>query len=467
MPYPSPEGRQLIAHLQQLDAELTRQRRLRLGVRAAWIAGLVLCLGLIGRIWLGAPITTPLLLLITGLSLALGLAYAWMPARGPDELASAFDRAYNLQAQLATAAEVSAAGEVEGFGTLLTDRARRRLAFIDRDVKARIREPLRLEVQTLGMVLALGAGIALLGGLRTALPTAPATDLPALRPPGAAEPPASAQDDPAGQGPAPGGERPAGNQPGGQPELDQEGQQAAEALADALGDNGATRAAADALQRGDTQAAADEIRRLADQADQLSPEARDDIAASLEQAANELQADQPDLADRLRRDAAQLRRDDPISPAAALDDLARAIEELAESEEPAAGQPPGQNDPGSGAAADPGEGQGQSGEGQSGQEGQSDQSGTGGGPGQGGGGQSRTSPPAEAGGQDVPLPPAADLSGPTTPGQGAGETTITLPGDGTGGGGAGGRGGSVPGDITDPATIPPELRDAIQDYFER
>ena len=68
----------------------------------------------------------------------------------------------------------------------------------------------------------------------------------------------------------------------------------------------------------------------------------------------------------------------------------------------------------------------------------------------------------------MPLPPAADLTGPTTPGQGNGETTITLPGDGTGGGGgAGGQGGSVPGDITDPSTIPPELRDAIQDYFKR
>lgn len=464
MPYPSPEGRQLIAHLQQLDAELTRQRRLRLSVRAAWIAGLVLCLGLIGRIWLGAPITIPLLLLITALSLGLGLAYAWMPGRGANELASAFDRAYQLQAQLATAAEVSAAGEIEGFGALLTDRARRRLAFIDRDVKARVREPLRLELQTLGMVLALGAGIALLGGLRTTLPSAPASDLPALRPPGAAEPPAGAQPDPAGQVPAPGGERPAGNQPGGQPELSEEGQQAADALADALGDNGATRAAADALQRGDTQAAADEIRRLADQADQLSPEARQDIADSLDRAADDLQADQPELADRLRRDADQLRRDDPTSAAAALDDLAEAIENLGQGEQPgqqpsAGGEQPGQADSG---AAEPA--QGQNGQGQ---DGQGEQSGTGGGAGQGSGGQSRTSPPPAASGQDVPLPPAADLSGPTTPGQGGGETTITLPGDGTGGGGAGGRGGSVPGDITDPATIPPELRDAIQDYFER
>jgi hypothetical protein len=461
MPYPTPEGRQLIAHLQQLDAELTRQRRLRLGIRAAWIAGLVLCLGLAGRIWLAWPITIPLLLLITALSLALGLAYAWMPTRGMRELAAAFDRAYNLQAQIATAAELSAAGEVEGFGALLTDRARRRLAFIDRDVKERIREPLRLELQTLGMVLALGAGIALLGGLRTTLPTAPATDLPALRPPGAAEPPAGAQPDPAGEEP-PGGERPAGN-PGSQPELSAEGQQAADALADALGDNGATRAAADALQRGDTQAAANEIRRLADQADQLSPEARADIADSLDQAADDLQADQPELAERLRRDAAQLRRDDPNAAAAAFDDLAQAIEDIGQAQAPdaSAGQP-GQSNPG-GAAADPS--LAQPGAGQSGQ---GDQSGSGGGAGQGSGGQSRTSPPASApGGQDVPLPPAADLTGPTTPGQGNGETTITLPGDGTGGGGAGGQGGSVPGDITDPSTIPPELRDAIQDYFNR
>ena len=461
----TPEARQLIAHLQQLDAALAQRRRVRLSIRAVWIAGLGLCLGLVARGWLAAPISVVLLLIISGLCLAIGLVYAWMPAPGATALAQMFDREYDLDAQLATAAELGSNGIDDGFAATLTDQARRRLAFIANDVQERVREPMRLEWQTLSLVLGLGAGLALLGGLRSTLPTAPASDLPTLRQAADVQPPNTAGTEPESpnEQTRPGGERPANNQAGaGAPELSAEGQQAADALAEALRDNGATRAAADALAQGDTQGAAEEISKLADQADQLSPEARNEIADALDRAAAELAADQPELADRLRRDADQLRSNDPSAAASALDDLAQAIEDLDQAEQPSASaeQPA---DPNAGASSDPNAAQ----EG-AGQQGENSGNGSGAGTGNGTGQGNRTAPPPAAAGDEMPLPPAADPTGPTTDGQGVGETTITLPGDGTGGqGGSGGQGGTVPGDISDPATIPPELRDAIQDYFER
>lgn len=456
----SPEGRQLIAHLRQLDAELTHQRRTRMSLRALWSAGLVGCIGLAARNWAGLHLGTPMILLIATVALALGLVYAFAPAPGAAVLAQAFDREYDLDAQMATALELNCSGQTDGLAPLITDHARRRLAFISRDVATRTSEPLRLELQTLALVCVLLAGMVLLGELSATLPTAPASDLPGLRKPAAVQPPelAGAEPEPVQEQPAPGGERPAGNQPGaGEQQLSADAQQAADALAAALRDNGATRTAAEALGRGDTQQAAEEIRKLADQADQLSTDTRSDIASALEQAANELQADQPELAQRLRQDSAKISGSDPAS---GLDDLARAIDDLATSQPASsAAQPP-----------DPGSAGGQGEQGQTGENSRSDQAqpGSGGGAGNGAGGQGRTSPPADARGQEVPLPPVPNPTGPTTPGQGNGETTITLPGgSGSGGNNPGGQGGSVPVDISDPATIPAELRDAIQTYFER
>jgi hypothetical protein len=460
----NPEGRQLIAHLRQLDVELTRQRRTRLSIRAVWVAGLVLCIGMAARNWAGWQVSVLLLLLITVVCLLLGLVYAFAPAPGAISLARAFDREYALDAQLATALELNATGQLDGLTPLITDHARRRLAFISSDVAARVGGPLRLELQTLALVGVLAAGILLLGGLSSSLPSAPASDLSGLPQPADVEPPALAGAEPTPEAANdPGGERPASNPADpsgddGQP-LSAAGQQAADALSKALHDNGATRAAADALQQGNTAQAADELRKLADQADQLSPQSRRDIASALDRAAAELEADQPDLAERLRRDAEQLRGNDPAS---GLDDLARAIESLDQAQpQPSAGQP---SDPNSGQDA-PGESA--PGEGTGSQPNQPENGG-GGGAGNGAGGPGRTSPPPPATGAEVPLPPAPEVTGPTTPGQGNGNTTITLPGgEGSGSDASGGKGGSVPSDISDPATIPPELRDAIQNYFGR
>ena len=448
--------RHLVTQLSKLDAELTQQRRIRLSIRAVWIAGLVLCLGLIVRGWTSMSLSLPILIVLTILVLALGLVYAWLPTRGTQKLAQELDHAYGLNEQLGTAHEINYYEERGGFSDVLVDRARRRLAILSNDVISATVEPLRVEIQALSMIIVLFAGILLLGGMSRGLPNANVQPLPELAQRSASQPPNETSNEP--DQPAPSGERPASNQQGGQPELNERDQQAADALAEALRDNAATRSAADALQQGDTQRAADELRELADQADQLSEQAQNDIADALDQAANDLQ-NQPELADRLRDQANRLRSDNPQAAQNALDDLAQTVEDLgnAEPSDSAANQ----NQQGA-------QGQKPSDQSSTGEQGQQENGS--GGQGNNPASERRASPPADATGQgNLPLPDAPNPNDQTVPSQGNGNTTITLPGDGSSGGSgaSGGSGGSVPADMSDPSLIPPELRDAIQNYFGR
>ncbi|WP_164689713.1 hypothetical protein [Herpetosiphon llansteffanensis] len=442
----------LTQQILELYVEVQQRQRQRLLIRAAWMALAVLCLGLIGRNWLDWPLSWPILGLIVVLVAALGGVYAWKSILAPAQFVQMLDQQYQLNAQLSTASEFQ---ELRGgFHAVNIERAKRRLPSVARDATIRVIAPIALEWQSLGLAAVLATGLFVLGQINAGLPaptTEPLRELASLTTTEPPEQPATEED------PAADPNQPVGNQPDQQPELSPEGQEIADALADGLSDNGATRAAADALRRGDVQQAAEELAKLADQADQLSPQTRNEIADGLEQAAEQLQ-DQPEVAERLRSDAEQL-RGNPQNAADALEDLAQLTDQLDNAQpdlangeqngqagsEPQAGNQPQQGQPGDN------------------QNGQPSNNGAGNNPGTG----SRSSPPpSDALGPDVSLP-EAPAAGETTPGTG-GDTSITLPGgEGTGGGNAGGSGGSVPSDISDPSNIPAELRDAIQDYFGR
>ncbi len=437
----------------QLHSELQRYQRQRLLIRAAWMALAVLCLGLIGRNWLAWPLSWPILGLIVVLVAALGVVYEWNSILPPARLAQLLDQQYQLNAQLGTASEFQ--DQRDGFHGVNLERAKRRLPSVASDATSRVLAPIALEWQSLGLAAVLATGLFVLGQINAGLPAATTEPLSELASLTTTEPP---QQPAAEQDPAADPNQPVGNQPDQQPEISPEGQEIADALADGLSDNGATRAAADALRRGDVQQATEELAKLADQADQLSPQTRNEIAAGLEQAAAELQA-QPEVAERLRSDAAQL-RGNPENAADALEDLAQLTDQLDNAQPDLANgdQQNGQvgSEPQAGNEPQPGQ-PGQA------QNGQPNNNGAGNNPGTG----SRSSPaPADALGPDVQLP-EAPATGETTLGTG-GDTSITLPGgEGTGGGNTGSSGGSVPSDISDPSNIPAELRDAIQDYFGR
>ncbi|MCA0352387.1 MAG: hypothetical protein LCH85_10360 [Chloroflexi bacterium] len=439
--------------LTELQTELQRYHRQRLLIRAAWMALGVLCLGLIGRNWLAWPLSWPILSLIVILVAALGVVYAWKSILSPTQLAQLLDQQYQLNAQLSTASEFQR--QRDGFHLVNLERANRRLPSVARDATSRVLAPIALEWQSLGLAALLATGLFVLGQINAGLPDATAEPLSELASLATTEPP---QQPATEQDPAADPNQPVGSQPDQQPELSPEGQEIADALADGLSDNGATRAAADALRRGDVQQASEELAKLADQADQLSPQTRNEIADGLEQAAEQLQ-DQPEVAERLRNNADQL-RGNPQNAADALEDLAQLTDQLdnAQADFGNGDQQQGQtsNDPQAGSDQQ----QGQTGQTENGQP---NNNGAGNNPGTG----SRSSPaPSDALGPDLDLPEAPAV-GETTAGTG-GDTSITLPGgEGTGGGNTGSSGGSVPIDISDPSNIPAELRDAIQDYFGR
>ena len=251
----------------------------------------------------------------------------------------------------------------------------------------------------------------------------------------------------------------AATEPPASEELSPEDAAAAEAIADALRDGGATRSAADALDRGDPSGAASELRELADQVDQLSPEARGDLAEALRDAADELRPTQPERAERLEQDANQL-EGSPSDAAEGLDDLAGMLDELGSGANDVA---EGEGAPGDTQGDSPGDNGDGSSDGGAGQ--------AGGGAGQGLGGEQRggeTNPPP-AQGEVVPLPPAATTDGPTTSATGPRGENIELGVSGTGatsGENIGSPGADTPLESDpDPLRIPPEYRDVVENYF--
>ncbi|MCC6793279.1 MAG: hypothetical protein IT336_16460 [Thermomicrobiales bacterium] len=90
-------------------------------------------------------------------------------------------------------------------------------------------------------------------------------------------------------------------------ERSSQAQQDLKKLGDALSDQAVTRAAAEAIQRGDYAEAADLIRQVAENADQLSPAAREGLADDLDRAADEMSSGQTGLADATRDAASGLR----------------------------------------------------------------------------------------------------------------------------------------------------------------
>ena len=337
--------------LRSVAVALRRRRRLRLALRAVWIALAVWSAGLLAGLF-GLTLPPLVLLGIAVATLLLGLGYALFSNPSLTTLARGLDFHYELAEQLATADEVARRGPrtiVEG---RLLDDSDDLLQQMRRYFRAQPLIPWR-ELETAVAVALLAAGLTL--ATRPLLPAAQSpVALPELPVPTA--PTETAREQPT--------EQPV-EQPR-QPELSPEGQQAAEAIADALRDNGATRPAADALDGGDLAGAARELRELADQADQLSQGARNDLAESLRDAADQLEGAQPELADDLRQQADGIQQGGQEA-ADALDDLARTVEELGQQPEQQAdasssgdqaGQQPGEGEEDQQEGGQPGAGAG-------------------------------------------------------------------------------------------------------------
>lgn len=435
--------------LHSIARALRQRRRLRLSIRAVWLTLIVWSFGLFGRL-IGVELSLMLVLSLTLITLLSGLAYAWFSHPSLTQLAHGLDDHYNLAQQLGTALEVGQHAVTQPLEQRLIDETddlldRMRRYFANQPVI-----PWR-EVETCLAVMLLTLGLTV--ATRPLLPEAQSpVALPNLPPP--IVPTDVAQLQPT--------EQPINEEP---PPLSPEAQEAADAIADALRDNGATRSAADALDQGNTSEAASELRELADQADQLGQQAREDIAQGLREAAEQLSGSQPELAQELQEQADALERGG-AETAEALEDLARTVEQLDQNGEQAA---EGEQQNGEAGQEQDGEQAGQQGSGQQGgEQAGGQQGGAGAGAGDGLGGEERGAQPdaAQAEGDALPLPQSENNDGPTTPATGPRGPTIQLGAGGTGETASSGSNSSerLQGEA-DPLTIPSEYRDVVEDYF--
>jgi hypothetical protein len=466
----------LLHKLDQLSTDRWARRGVRMLLRAAWLSVCIWCVALGGHMLWGLPLR---LNVIGALALALiggAVALLLRPRLAPRAAAVRLDRRFHLDEQLATAVEVAATNPPPGsVAARLLMESSHTAELLHRRIARRQRPPWQ-DLLTLVALNLVAAGLWVISGV--GFPDLAVTPLPL--------PPLAAAVDPAQQLP----QEPQAPGDSGQPSPGDSGQPgqsgaaqpgaagdpgAIQALADALRDQGATRPAAEAIDRGDLSGAAQELRELADQAGQLSQSARDDLADSLERAAQEIAGSDPQLADQLERSAEGL-REGGQQASEALDDLARAIEQMRSPPDAAGqnGQPaPGQQSGQDGTAGQGGEqageqGQGQSGEGQDEGQGQGQVEGDGSGAGSGSAGEQRQAAPNSrlgVEGQAVPLEAAGEGSVPA-------QSSEDKPAGAAGPGGSGGftQGGASGGERVqvgaDPLRVPIDERDVVQGYFQ-
>ncbi len=412
--------------LKGLARDLRWRRRLRLLVRSMWLALLWLGVGLVVQMLHRQPPWLPLEV-AAGVTLLAGLVWSFASNPKLPDLARTYDRHFDLQEQLASALETATHAPSSTIAERLVEQAMITIRQYRSMIRSLPRLPWR-EVETLVAVMLMIVALALVGG-NNRLPVPQPLDLPSLAPP-----PSPDQPQPTDQPAAHDSPSAANNQA------------AANALAQALAGTGATRPAADALQRGDSAGAAQSLRDQAGQADQLGQAARNTLSKDLQSAADQLQQNQGQRAGDINRSAQELAN----NPQQGLQDLAQVVDGLGKGNAGAGAQ----------AAATTGAGQGGGGAG-----------GSLGGNGKRLGGEARTGPsnPPQAAGNTLPLPTSPAANGPATSATGPKGPTVQLQAGGTSSSGrasAGGGGSNdpLPGEA-DPLRIPPEDRDAVENYF--
>lgn len=310
----------LARSLQRLQAAFWRRRALHWGVRAMWLMLLVPVLVIVGYYWQGwqfSPWTVLLGMAAAGL---FALLWAVRPLHR-QAMARRLDERLGLQSRLTTALE---ADPTTTAANPIIQRLLQESVEIATYLRAQINPFNRafwLEMRTLIAVTALLSGLIVVNNIRVRVPnTAPAELPPAWEEPTTAEvlPPDVQLQPPPFQSQIQ------------QPLTPAQVQAALEALAEALRDQAATRAAADALDRGDIAGAAEELRRLADQLDQLSEEAQWEIGQALQEAADNIGQNAPGLSEALEQGSQALQAGDQLGAAEALESLAEALESLVE-----------------------------------------------------------------------------------------------------------------------------------------
>jgi hypothetical protein len=331
----------LLRSLRRLRGAFWRRRVALWLVRAAWLALLAPIAFMAGYLWLGWEVRWQDWLIPMALVGLLSFLWSIRPIR-LNKMTERLDRRLDLRARLITAYEVDTPGKSGQADNLVVQRLLQESVNILIDLRRHIRSFGRgfwVEMQALIAVAALLAALLMLDALTPHLPNATPVELP----PSWQEPKADAVLPPDAQLFPP----PFQPEPQIQRTLSQDQlEQALAALADAMRDQAVTRSIAEALDRGDLRAAAAGLRRLADQLGQLSEQARGELGQSLQEAAESVGGNAPDLTEPLQSGSSALSQDNLRAAQQALEQLAEAIESIQETpQESAQAQPASSGQP--------------------------------------------------------------------------------------------------------------------------
>ncbi len=301
-------GDQVSRLVDQIARRVWAQRALTIVARSAWLGMLIGCLWLLLELQGGPELDSGLLVWIAAAVAIPGVIFAALVRPTRAQVARMLDRSFGLQERMSTAVENLGKGVPK-------DGERARLIYLQMadaaNVVAELRRfhgfAIRLPVRELVMAIVcalLFAALFFMRGVGGDIPPVQAGAVPPFTPASeriaqqpAASSPAGAQAD-----------APTVREVQQRAERSNQARQDLQALAQALNDHGMTNAAADAIERGDYPAAANELRDVAENADKLSPAARENLAQDLDTAASQMSEGSQQLADASRQAADGLRQ---------------------------------------------------------------------------------------------------------------------------------------------------------------
>lgn len=278
------EATRFVQWMLEIQDRIWRQRLLLIALRAFWLSTLVAILVCLGAIANGVQPATTAITVPAGIIAALAFVYAWLQRPTRMGLARFLDQGYHLDATLATSLEL-AQGEMDShLAPHLLNHAARTAYRIGRTRRLRLHRIAQEELMAFGLAI-VAVGVVLLLLLSTTLDRHAFAPVPKL--------PDATRQQQQNSMDANGNQTGLANQQLTPEQLQQLAVQSAQAqqdlqrLANALSDNSATKQAAQDLQNGNYSAAAQELQQVASNLDQLSPDARKNIANDLQQAASQ------------------------------------------------------------------------------------------------------------------------------------------------------------------------------------
>ncbi|MGI8643444.1 MAG: hypothetical protein ACR2LS_04940 [Thermomicrobiales bacterium] len=277
--------------------------------RASWLVLLIGCVWLLIELAGGPALAVPPLVGIAAGSLVLGGIFAAITRPTRWRVARMLDRGFGLHERMTTALlnlgrEVPAEGERARVVYLQVADAANVAMILRQHPAFGIRLPIREIVLATIFALAFSA-LTFARGVGGDIPPTDTGLVPAFVP--AVERIASEADAAAAQAPAPVGEAPSVAEVQERARRSHEAQRDLQTLGDALADHAVTRQASEEIAASDYDEAAQSLRELGDQADQLSPGARDALASDLEAAADQMSESSADLSSAASEAAGGLR----------------------------------------------------------------------------------------------------------------------------------------------------------------